>query len=91
MSDIEPNQHVIGILPPVDCPKGGRAHVGGLHLASGDDLDAPDAIDLMDAGRNYFMLPPPGAPAHEAHVETGLPLILQTVACPACGERVLFA
>jgi hypothetical protein len=32
-----------------------------------------------------------GAPAYEAHAQTGLRLLVQTRACPWCGEKVLFA
>ncbi len=74
-----------------NCPKGEIKHVSILFLDGGGEVGEHDAMFLMDAGRDYFMIPPPGSPAHAAHVKTGLPLLLQTRVCPQCSERVLFA
>lgn len=75
------------------CPRGEEVvqHVEMLKLEDGGEIGETDAMYLMDAGRSYYMIPPPGAPAYAAHVATGLPLIIQTRICPDCNERVLFA
>lgn len=88
---------VIGILDPEPC-KGdlaakehGIKHVSGVVTADDTRITADDAIALIDAGRVLDMIPPPGAPAHAAHVATGFPLMLQVRTCELCGKRVLFA
>lgn len=65
--------------------------VGSHDRADGSEISADDALALIDAGAVLHMIPPPGAPAYAAHAATGLPLLLQTRACPDCGKRVLFA
>lgn len=94
MSDdtTNPKTRVVAIRV-VDCPKDeDTAHVDRIRLENGDELSSEDTIALMDAGRNFFMIPPPGAPAYEAHIASGgLPLIIQTKACEHCQERILFA
>lgn len=74
------------------CPKDeGIHHILKLKLGEGREIEASDLAALIDAGGVYWMIPPPGAPAYEAHLATGLPLILQTRHCPGCGLHVPFA
>lgn len=76
------------VCPEEDCD---TKHVVMIKLDNGGEISSSDAMSLMDVGVSYFMIPPPGAPAYEAHKVTGLPLLLQTRVCPDCKERVLFA
>lgn len=73
------------------CPKDGRKHVTHVKLADDSELTSSKVMILMDVGKRFFMIPPPGAPAYEAYRATGLPLLVQTRTCSQCGERVLFA
>lgn len=66
-------------------------HTIRVRLKDGSDISSEDLMSLMDAGRDYFMIPPEGAPAYEAYKVTGAPLILQTRVCEHCQQRVLFA
>jgi hypothetical protein len=70
----------------------GHTHITGIKLKDGRQLEASDAIARIKSGESvYTMRPPEGAPAYQAHQETGLPLLVQTRPCPDCGEEVLFA
>jgi len=89
-SDSDPKQ-VVGISDVQSCANSDRRHVGAVVLADDSVVSADDAIALIDAGGVLAMTPPPGAPAHAAHLATGLDLLLQVIECPACGKRVLFA
>lgn len=87
-----PPIRVIGVYDKAPCPGSpGLIHSGGVVTEDGSRIVAADAIALIDAGRVLGMIPPPGAPAHAAHVATGFPLLLQVRECPLCGQRVLFA
>ena len=66
-------------------------HVQCVRLEDGGEITCEDVMVLMDLGKRFFMIPPPGAPAFAAHQATGLCLLLQTRSCPSCGDRVLFA
>lgn len=75
------------------CPKNGDLlHVVKMKANQGaTEYSKEDAIYLMDAGKTLFMIPPKGSPAYPVHEATGLPLIIQTMICPHCKERILFA
>lgn len=88
MNEPSPETKIVGVR--LD-KKENCKHVSHVKLENGHELKADDLMSLMDAGRSYFMIPPPGAPAYEAHKETGYPLILQIIVCKECKERVLFA
>lgn len=82
----------VSAVRTASCPGRGEDHVTSVKTADGSDLMAALVMDLMDAGRRFFVSGlPPGAPAYEVQVITGLPLLIQTRMCPACGERILFA
>ena len=93
----QPPIRVIGIFDPKPCEgdkaakEHGIQHVGGVVTEDEIEISADDAIALIDAGRVLDMIPPPGAPAHAAHVATGFSLLLQVRTCELCGKRVLFA
>lgn len=89
----QPHLHVIGIIDPRECPTIASVHhVAGVVLADETHLTASDAIAMLDAGRVLYMLPPSGAPAHEASKALGgARLVLQVRECKHCGERNLFA
>lgn len=92
MSEVDnPHTEVVGVRRAVCVGDESKQHVTAMKTAAGDVVESADAMALMDTGRVYFMKPPPGAPAHAVHVATGLPLLIQTRTCEACGERVLFA
>lgn len=85
-----PDKEIVAVRMIPCTPQNGE-HIDRIRLADGGELSNDDAIALMDAGKRFFMIPPPGAPAHEMHVLTGKPLLVQTRPCPSCGKRVLFA
>lgn len=89
----QPHLHVIGIIEPRECPTVASVqHVSGVVLADETRLTDSDAIEMIEAGRVLYMLPPSGAPAHEASEALGgARLLLQVRDCPHCGNRVLFA
>lgn len=73
-------------------PVAGHEHVTKVKLADDTVEDVADVIRAIDEhDAHYTMTPPEGAPAHEAHLETGLPLLVQVIRCPDCNERILFA
>jgi hypothetical protein len=92
-TDDQPHLRVVGITDPQGCPVVASVHhVAGVVLADETRLTASDAIAMVDAGRVLYMLPPSGAPAHEASEALGgARLLLQVRECEHCGNRVLFA
>lgn len=85
---------VVRVTITDDCYKhrhDGVLHVSNLHFDDGSECSDEDAIAMLKAGAELFMIPPPDAPAYEAHVATGLGLILQWRVCPACHMEVVFA
>ena len=90
LTDAEHKQIVAARREP--CPgRDGGQHASALQLADGSEIGSDDALALIDVGAVFYMIPPPGASAYDAYKATGLPLLLQTRACPDCGKRVLFA
>lgn len=87
---VEPARCVVG-LRATTCAAGQKQHASSVLIGDDSELDAADLIALIEAGRQYFMVPPEGSSAHDAYIKTGLPLIIQVVQCPDCGVRVLFA
>lgn len=85
------NHRIVGVRAEPCSESEEFQHIIRFKLASDDEINAEDLVDLIDAGGEYWMIPSPHAPAYDAHVATGLPLILQTRECPGCGRRVLFA
>lgn len=86
---LPPELEVVAVRP---IEVGGHTHIEKVKLANGDVVEAADMIAAIDAHKaHYVMRPPEGAPAYQAHQETGLPLLVQTRDCPDCAERVLFA
>jgi hypothetical protein len=84
-----PHLKVVGITGSREC--GNIVHVTGLVLANDSRISDEDAVSMIDAGRVLFMVPPPGTPARPVYEATGLPFILQTMDCPDCRRRVVFA
>jgi hypothetical protein len=93
MDDTAPDpKHEVTHVRQEPCPKDATiAHIAAVMLAREHIVQATDLAALIDAGAFYWMTPLPGAPAYEAHLATGLPLIIQTRSCPGCGAHVIFA
>jgi hypothetical protein len=69
-------------------------HTAAIKLKDGSIETADAVITAIDDPAthvHYVMRPPEGAPAYQAHQETGLLLELQVRECPDCAERILFA
>lgn len=71
----------------------GHMHNTLFKLADGSVETAEQIVAAIEGEEHvhYTMIPPEGAPAYQAHQETGLPLIVQTRPCPDCGEVLPFA
>jgi hypothetical protein len=84
-----PERRVVAVRP---VEVAGHTHIAAVKLADDTIEDAATVIAAIRAHEaHYTMIPPPGAPAYEAHVETGLPLELQIRPCPDCTAETLFA
>lgn len=70
----------------------GHTHVTMVRLDDETLVPAKEVVRHIDTKVYlYSMIPPKGAPAREAYVATGAPLVLQTRTCPDCRERVIWA
>lgn len=91
---IEPNRRVVAARRAPCAAEPTLEHVTAVRCASGDTVSAADLVDLIAAGRDYFMDAPPSmrlvAPSGET-LAADLPIILQVRTCPHCGQRVPFA
>lgn len=68
------------------------AHAAEVHFANdGGTMSDEDAIAVLKAGGELYMIPPPGAPGYQVYRLNNIPLILQWRVCNTCGKEVLFA
>lgn len=84
VDDIPPDRELVAVSQFL-CADDRTYHVNAVKLANAVELSADNLVALIDAGRQYFMKPPPHLAA------LGLPLIVQTKMCDHCGKRVPFA
>src|SRR5262249_54852354 len=84
----EDQRQITGVSREV-CTNSRVQHVAKIKLADGSILNKQDVITLMQEGVIFYTIPSPGVPGYQAHLRTGLPVLMQVRTCPRCQQQVL--